>query len=297
MTDTWGIPGPAFAGIYLFLILTPIALAAIQLHRARAGKPVDAPLSRIAEVALLAGGPVRVVDTVIAQLLQREQLRMDSAGRLHRTTLEPADELGRAAAEFVRRHGSSPDGMRWGLRENSAVVALVDELTERGLMVDPRRVRQPWRVAALAYGVLLVLGIARLASSGNHPVGYLMGLLLATVVLLVLTCVRAAATPAPAPTRAGKSALAGARLNGTLVDGEVGEVALEGLEHHPTQHIRLAVTSVTPTKPARSRSGSGSGWIAAGGFYGGSSCGGGGGASCGGGGGGCGGGGGGGCGG
>ena len=64
MTDTWGIPGPAFAGGYLFLILIPIALTAIQLRRARAGKAVDAPLSRVTEVALLAGGPIRVVEPI-----------------------------------------------------------------------------------------------------------------------------------------------------------------------------------------------------------------------------------------
>jgi len=299
MTDTWGIPGPAFAGSYLILLLIPAAYAAVQAARARVGRQSTEPLRSLGEVAMLAGGPVRVTETVVADLLEREQLRFDSHGRLHRTSLrEPADELGKTAVAYVRPNGSSLDTIRWDMRNCQPVKQLADGLTERGLLIDPREVRRPWKPAAIAYGALLLLGIARLISgaAAGHPVGFLIALLVLALVALVVCVVKAANGPVAKATKTGKATLGEVWRDQALIAGTAGSVALGGLRSHPDQAIRRAAGQATPARA--STHGSGSGWIAAGGFYGGSgsscsgstgggsSCGGGGGSSCGGGGGG-----------
>lgn len=291
MTDTWGIPGPAFAGIYLFLILVPAVLAAAGVARARVGRQSTERLRNLGEVAMLAGGPVRVTDTVVADLVEREQLRFDSLGRLHRTSLQqPADELGKTAVAYVRPNGSSLDSLRWDMRDAQPVKELLDGLIERGLLVDPREVRQPWKLATIAYGALLLLGVLRLISgaASGHPVGFLVALLVLVLVALVVSVVKAADGPVAKPTKAGKATLDEVWQQQDLIAGTPGSVALGGLSSHPDQAIRRAATPVK----VRSNN-SGSGWIAAGGFYGGSasSCSAGGGSSCGGGGSSCGGGG------
>ena len=296
MTDTWGIPGPAFAGIYLILLLIPAAYAAVQAGRAGTGTYLTEPLRRVDEVAMLAGGPDRVADTVIAGLLEREQLRIDSLGKLHRTSLHPSDTLGKTAVEFVRPAGSSPALVRSVLRDCAVVTALTAELTDRGLMVGPERVQRAWRLAAMAYGVLIALGIARLISGtiSGHPVGYLIALLLLTVVAVVVTGRKAAKEPPVRATTSGEAALEAARTSRTLVKGTIGAVALGGLANHPDKEIRQAAGREVPARPRTGRSRSNAGW-AMGGFYygggGGSSCSSGGGSSCGGGGSSCGGGG------
>lgn len=284
MTDTWGIPGPAFAGIYLFLLLIPMAYAGIAVARARVGTPAAEPLRRVEEAALLAGGPERVGDAVVAAMIAREQLRVDSFGRLHRTSSAPDDELGRVAVEFVRPKGSSPDAVRRGVSESPAVKALVSELTGRGLLVDPEDARRPWKATSVAYGVLIALGVVRLIAGAqtNHPVGFLVALLVLAVALGVFSLVWATRPVPVTPTRAGRASLEDAQV---LPEGPVGAVVLSGLDSHPDRAVREAIARATP--PRRSRA---NGWAAASGggmFFGGggSSCGGGG-ASCGGGGGG-----------
>jgi uncharacterized protein (TIGR04222 family) len=294
MTDTWGIPGPAFAGIYLFLILIPAVLAAVQVGRARVGRQPGQQLRSLGEVAMLAGGPVRVTDTVVADLVDREQLRFDSLGRLHRTSLhQPSDELGKAAVALVRPTGSSLDTIRWDMRDSEPVKQLRDGLVERGLLIDAREVRRPWKFAAIAYGALLLLGVVRLISgaSAGHPVGFLVALLVLVLIALVVSVVKAADGPVAKPTKAGKATLDEVWQQQDLIAGTPGSVALGGLSSHPDQAIRRAAGQATPARARANHSGSG--WIAGGGFFGGSasSCGGGGGASCGGGGSSCGGGG------
>lgn len=293
MTDTWGIPGPVFAGLYLGLLLVPAAIAAIQAGRLNTGTYFGEPLTRLEQVALLAGGPERVADTAIAGMLEREQVRLDSAGKLHRTSRHPADELGRVAIEFVRAKGSSPDSVRWGLRDSAGVTGLVDELTGRGLLVDQDKVRRAWALAAFGYGAVLALGFVRLVAGAatGHPVGLLIVELLLAVVGIIATATKAAHKPPLRPTAAGRAARDDA-LDKPILDSAAGTVAVGGLENHPDRDIRAAVNRATPAPQHRSRSrwGATAGGGAMG-FYGGSSCGGGGGSSCGGGGSSCGGGG------
>ncbi|WP_328458661.1 TIGR04222 domain-containing membrane protein [Amycolatopsis sp. NBC_00438] len=303
MTDTWGIPGPLFTGLYLGLLLIPLLYAVVRTSVLARGHAGGAPQS-VEELALLAGGPDRVGEVVVAGLLDQQLVRMDGTGRLHRVKGRPADELGRIAVDRVGKTGSSVDRVRTAVSQHRSVTLLAAGLVGRGLLADTRKLRLTWTTTSIAYWVLIALGIARLVAgaSTGHAVGYLLGLLVLNVVAVVAVTVRAANAPEAKATVAGRTAVEEARRAGTLLSGATGAVASGGLAAHPDQDVRAAVTQAAHAaaktydrRAARSRWTSAGGGAAVG-YYGGSSCGGGG-SSCGGGGGGssCGGGGGGGC--
>jgi uncharacterized protein (TIGR04222 family) len=287
MNDTWGIPGPVFAAIYLGLVLFPAVTAVIATLRALAGRR-GSP-TRLEQVAILAGGPQRVADTVIATLMERDRLRLDSAGRLHVTSRHAAGELGDAAIALIGSSSATPDRIRVNLESHPAVESLVTELTGAGLLVDARRLRRAWTFAAVAYAAVVALGIARLVAgiAAAHPVGYLVALLFLAVVAGGGATAAAAHRFPVRPTKAGRAALATAREDGNLVRGTTGAVAVGGLPNHPDQAVRRAVSTPVSTRPGRRAGRTSAGmaaiWMA--GSSGGASCGGGG-ASCGGGGGG-----------
>jgi uncharacterized protein (TIGR04222 family) len=296
MTDTWGIPGPLFAGLYLGLLLIPLICAAVRTVALARGHDGGAP-DRAEELALLTGGRSRVGEVVVARLLERKVIRMDGTGRLHRIAGSAPDELGRTALVRIGKTGASVDRVRTAVWEHPSVAELEAALVARGLLTDARKLRLTWVFTALAYGVLLVVGLARLiaGSAAGHSVAYLIGLLVLNVVVGAVATIRAANAPAVKATAAGRAAAEEARRTGTLVAGPAGAVASGGLGGHPDKDVRLAVSRATQASTARYHRSARTRWANAGGgaavgFYGGSSCSGGG-SSCGGGGGGCGGGG------
>ncbi|WP_370961301.1 TIGR04222 domain-containing membrane protein [Amycolatopsis sp. cg9] len=301
MTDTWGIPGPVFAGLYLALLLLTALAAGVRgalLARGRAG---GAP-ERAEELALLTGGRERLGELVVARLLERQAVRMDGTGRLHRVRGSAPDDLGRAALARIGKTGTTVDRVRAEVRAHPSATGLEAGLTARGLLTDVRKLRLTWVFAAVAYWALFVFGVVRLiaGSATGHPVGFLLGLLAPNVVAAVFTTVRAAKKREVKATAAGRAAAEEARRTATLTAGPAGAVASGGFGEHPDKDVRLAVSRATQQSTARAYRRSRTRWASAGGgaavgYYGGSSCGGGGGSSCGGGGGGCGGGGGGGC--
>ncbi|MFJ7216810.1 TIGR04222 domain-containing membrane protein [Amycolatopsis sp. NPDC098790] len=299
MTDTWGIPGPAFAGLYLGLLLLPALSAAIRLALLRQGRRGGVP-ERAEELALLTGGRLRAGEFVVTRLLDQQAVRLDGTGRLSRVKGSAADDLGRAALLKIGKHGSTIDRVRATVADHPAMRELETALTGRGLLADARKVRSAWVAAAVAYWLLVVLGVVRLiaGSSTGHPVGYLLGLLAAGVVVAIVVTVKARNEPPVKATAAGRAAAEEARRAGTLVAGPAGAVAAGGFDEHPEKDVRLAAGRATQraaTRPRRRTRFAGAGGGAAVGYYGGSSCGGGS-SSCGGGGGSsCGGGGGGGC--
>ncbi|MFD9960924.1 TIGR04222 domain-containing membrane protein [Amycolatopsis sp. NPDC058986] len=298
MTDTWGIPGPAFLALYLGLALIPLAVNQLRLFRLRTGPRTTAPLTNGYQVAALAGGTERVADTVLAAMLEREQVRIDSVGRLYITPARPADALGLAAATAIgSRAPTQPSSLREVLAADPAMAALLGELSGAGLFVDEAKRHRAWLETAAAYVPLLVFGLVRLAAGGTRgkPMVVLAILIVAVTGLAVAAVL--ASTPKPARvTSAGDRALDATRADRSLLHGAAADVALYGLSAYPDREIRKVLVS------ARGSGDHGPGWAVRvgrssrgiGSSYGGaSSCGvcscGGGGSSCGGGGGGCGG--------
>ncbi|MEQ0557630.1 TIGR04222 domain-containing membrane protein [Amycolatopsis sp. NEAU-NG30] len=292
MTDTWGIPGPVFAGLYLGFLLLTAALAVLRAKRLARGTSGGAPESP-EELALLTGGRDRLGEFVAARLLDRQNVRIDSGGRLHPAGGTAPDELGRAALVRVGRTGASVDGVRAEVRQHPAVTALEDGLVARGLLTDVRALRLTWVFAATAYWALAVVGVLRLVAgtATGHPVGYLILLLVLNTVAAIAATVGAANRPPVRTTAAGRAAAAEARRSRMLTAGPAGAVASGGFVAHPDKDVRLAVgraqTRAAAQVSRRPRPGwAGSGGAAFGGFTGGGSSCGGGGSSCGGGGGG-----------
>ena len=300
MTDTWGIPGPLFAGLYLGLLLLPAVYAAVRTRLLLRGRAGGAP-ERAEELALLTGGRTRAGEFVVARLLERQTIRMDGTGRVHRVRGSAPDDLGRAALARIGKTGTVVESVRREVRHHPALADLENGLIARGLLVDARKVRLTWVFTAVAYWALVVFGVVRLiaGSSTGHPIGFLLGLLLLGLVAAIFVTTRAANAPEVKATTAGRAAAREAERAGVLTSGSAGAVAAGGFDSHPDKDVRLAVSRSTVVSATRSSRRRGR-WAAAGGggfigYSGGSSCSGGGGSSCGGGGGGCGGGGGGGC--
>ncbi|MGW3961225.1 TIGR04222 domain-containing membrane protein [Amycolatopsis sp. NPDC005003] len=299
MTDTWGVPGPVFAGFYGGLLLLTALAALVRRALLARGHAGGSP-ARGEELALLTGGRARAAEFVVARLLDQQAVRLDGTGRLSRVKGSAADDLGRAALLKIGKNGASIDRVRATVAGHPAMRALEAGLTGRGLLTDARKVRSTWVLAAVAYWLLVVLGIVRLiaGASTGHPVGYLLGLLAAGVAAAVVVTVRARKAPPVKATAAGRAAAEEAHRAGTLVAGPAGAVAAGGFDGHPEKDVRLAVSRAAQQSAARTHrrarfAGAGGGTAV--GYWGGSSCGGGSSSSCGGGGGGCGGGGGGGC--
>jgi uncharacterized protein (TIGR04222 family) len=296
MTDTWGIPGPVFAGLYLGLLLLAALFAVVRTSLLVRGRATGAP-ERTEEVALLTGGRTRVGEVVVARLLERQAIRIDGTGRLHRVSGSAPDDLGRAALVRIAKTGTSVDRVRSEVWNHPSVTELETGLIARGLLTDVKKLRLTWAFTAVAYWALCVLGVVRMiaGSAAGHPTGFLLGLLVLGTVAAILTTARAAKAPQVKATAAGRAAAEEAHRAGTLVAGPAGAVASGGLGDHPEKDVRLAVSRATQQSTAGYRRATRSRWASAGGgaavgYYGGSSCSGGG-SSCGGGSGGCGGGG------
>ncbi|WP_410669187.1 TIGR04222 domain-containing membrane protein [Amycolatopsis sp. cmx-4-68] len=293
MTDTWGIPGPVFSGLYLGLLLAVGLYGLVRARRLLHGDAGGAP-ERPEEFALLVGGRHRLGEFVVARLLEQQFVRLDSTGKLHRVRDTAADDLGRAAIACLGKTGNSVTRVADEVGQHSSVTELEAGLTARGLLTDVRAVRALWVTTAVASWALVVLGVVRLiaGSATGHPVGYLVLLLILNFVVAVVTSVGAANRPRVKITAAGRAAAEKARRAGTLTAGPTGAVAAQGLDGHPDKEIRLAVGRAVRQAAAQVYRRPRGGWASAGGgaavgYYGG----GGGGSSCGGGGGGCGGGG------
>jgi uncharacterized protein (TIGR04222 family) len=297
MTDTWGIPGPVFAGLYLGLLLLTALFAVVRAALPARGGAGGAP-ERAEELAMLTGGRTRVGEVVVARLLERQIVRMDGAGRLHRVRGTAPDDLGQAALSRIGKTGTSVDRVAAEVWLHPSVTDLETGLVARGLLTDVRKLRLTSVLTAVTYWALAVVGVVRLiaGSATGHPVGFLVGLLVLNAVAAVLATVRAAKAPQVKATVAGRAAAEEARRAGALVAGPAGAVASDGLGGHPDKDVRLAVSRATQQstvrypRPARSRWANAGGGAAVG-YYGSSSCSGGGSSCGGGGGGGCGGGG------
>ncbi len=217
-------------GIYVVLLLVPGALALLSRRRLRRGRPGS--VTGLDEVALLAGGPDRVGDVLLARMLAREHVRLESLGRLSGTSRRPGDELGRAVASSA----SSVSHARRIVARHPEVRALVAELARRGLLLDPRR---PWVVPFLGYAVLTGLGAGYVARGAGLPEA----MLLAASAVAALACGTLAVRRRPLrPTDAGLVALGAAEVHGPL-----GAVALGGLAAHPDATVAAVGETARPS--------------------------------------------------
>jgi hypothetical protein len=91
------------------------------------------------EVAYLAGGHDRLVDTAVAALLHDGRLRVRPTGELHAVDLHRSHPVEAAVLDAVGIRGRSLTTLRWRLTEDHRIRAVADRLAREGLMTRPRR--------------------------------------------------------------------------------------------------------------------------------------------------------------
>jgi uncharacterized protein (TIGR04222 family) len=198
--DTWGISGPRFLLIYVALLAVTVAGVVLARRRALAapdGAAVPARLDRY-EAAYLNGGCDLAATTAVSSLLRAGQLapspRRRSRRRLVAGTAPPA---GAHPVEWATYQlvAARPDQPHWALGaelcREPAMAAVRERLRQGGLTAtDEQRAR--YRAAGLWFLPVAVLGVARVAAgtANGRPVGFLVVLLVVTVVLAVALCLR-----------------------------------------------------------------------------------------------------------
>ncbi len=194
LTDLLDLPGPQFLGAYAVLFGVALVLLFV-IRRAMRGAGDEpsagaADLSSL-ETAYLCGGPNRVIDAAVLRLVHREVVALDAAeGHLTRRAKEPpANAHPVEQAIFNATEGEG--GMELpGVRERATPAAqqLRGRLESLGLVV-PQSKMALIRMAAAAPGLLVVLlGLTKmfLGMSRDRPVGFLVMMLIGSVVVLVI---------------------------------------------------------------------------------------------------------------
>ncbi|WP_433800510.1 TIGR04222 domain-containing membrane protein [Actinomycetospora sp. CA-084318] len=221
MAATWGITGPAFLGLWLLLAVVTLVLP--HLARATAGRrppgrDPDLTLTP-AQLGVLAGGDDRAAAASIAGLLESGRLRADDSRRLCTVVgpVRPEDDPQLSDLDVrVLRDATTP-------RAASALVATVrhapeigelgEQLVARGLLHDPAAIRRRVRRAWIPFGLVVVLGIARLAAGLGRgaSVGFLVALLVVVGVVALVTRPRSLRVLTPRGRATLDAARAGAR--------------------------------------------------------------------------------------
>jgi uncharacterized protein (TIGR04222 family) len=295
MGNPWGISGPAFVWVYAALLAIPFLFRALWYATAGhsgAGSAITRPLS-VYHLAYLAGGPYRTVQTVIAAMVERGQLRVSSDKRLKTTGSVPSDPLERAVGNAVNSSfASTTTTVQLKVRSSAELGALAAELESLELVVPRNRIKAVERTVLWAYFVVLAVGVARWVTGAalNRPVGLLSAGLVLAFVFLLAAFSFLKRDPRSIPTSVGKRVLDQARREsspssrgqrrapeysglplGAVLVGAAGAVALGGLAMHPDEALGAALM---PT--GMGGGGSSSGGDSGSGCSSGSSCGGGG---------------------
>ncbi|NIH88218.1 TIGR04222 domain-containing membrane protein [Amycolatopsis granulosa] len=248
----WGLPLPAFLVIYVGLVLLPIVVRLVgpRLLEGRAGAPHRTPGP--AELGFLAGGPMRATDAALADLVERQQVRVSYAGRLTTTgDRPPADELGAAvwASVHHERGAATLHTVRAALRDGIVLDVARDRLAEAGLLVEQGPLKNIRRLAAV-----LMVAVAIVAFT-SFPSG---GFVLALAPAAILWAVTGRPGARPPRTRTGDEVVRSA--SGTSA---AHAVALGGLTRYPDRDIAAALSAAPAPRPQKSRgwaSSSGSSW-------------------------------------
>lgn len=146
-------------------LVTAISLLAVTgLWAAVADRRLKHPKNRqrtpqnglpLLEVAYLAGGPVRVADTVLARMEQEGRLIVPSFGQAtltDRTSHDPVEaDLIRVVGPSGRAH---PATLRRAVLTSRQLGRIDQRLTDRGLLHEPRRLRTSRRAHRLLIGAL-----------------------------------------------------------------------------------------------------------------------------------------------
>ncbi|SER31448.1 TIGR04222 domain-containing protein [Lentzea xinjiangensis] len=164
MQRPWGLSGPEFLQLYWIGLALAVLVAIVVRVRARAGHSAQPVRSLdMDELAFLAGGPRRVVETSIARLLTAGELRTSRRGTVQVTsTAHSPNPVDRAViADGQRYTNRTVSLMIPALAADEAVTAIGRRLEDMGLVVNPDVAKSALRKGSLALWVLLAIGVSR----------------------------------------------------------------------------------------------------------------------------------------
>ncbi|MET9627058.1 TIGR04222 domain-containing membrane protein [Lentzea sp. NPDC006480] len=251
MQKPWGLSGPEFLQLYWIGLALAVLVAIVVRVRVRAGHSSQPVRSLdMDELAYLAGGPRRVVETAIARLLTAGELRTSRRGTVQVTsTTNSLNKVDRAVITDSQRYTNrTVNLMIPAVSKDDAVTEIGRRLEEMGLVVHPDVAKSALRKGSIALWVLFAVGVVRLVNglAIGAPVGYLVLLLLLTgAVIFVLT-----RRGKNLRTSKGNSVLSAARTSSSsrmatsddaLYAGAAGLVLFGGLAVYPDLAVRSSL--------------------------------------------------------
>jgi uncharacterized protein (TIGR04222 family) len=206
------------------------------------------------ELAYLAGGPTRVVETAIARLLTAGELRTSRRGTVQATsTTNSLNAVDRAVITDSQRYTNRTVSlMVSAVAKDDAVTAIGRRLEEIGLVVHPDVAKSALRKGSILLWVLLAVGVVRLVNglAIGAPVGFLALQLLLTGALIFLLTRRGKHVR----TSKGNSVLSAARTSSSsrmatsddaLYAGAAGLVLFGGLAVYPDLAVRSSLLAAS----------------------------------------------------
>ena len=210
--NPFDISGPDFLRLYAVLLAVLVVVAGIVRHSLRTPADDPGPLQLDPyQTAFLAGGYQAAAEAAMVALTARGVLNLDPGWRLQAVTVQPMLQHPVEQAIFAAAAASSPDAPQWGparrrtrrgsearqqavpgatvrTLEAAARPALAEverELRRMGLYMGPAQISNVRAVPTLIVLAAGVLGGVRLARGMilGRPVGYLIGLLIVTIIL------------------------------------------------------------------------------------------------------------------
>ena len=257
MQRPWGLSGPEFLQLYWIGLALAVLVAIIVRVRVRAGHSTTPVRSLdMDELAYLAGGPRRVVETAIARLLTSGELRTSRRGTVQVTsTTNSLNAVDRAVITDSQRYTNRTINLMIpAVSGDGAVTAIGRRLEEMGLVVHPDIAKSALRKGSIALWVLLVIGVARWVNglAIGAPVGWLVLQLVITGALIWLLTRRGKHVR----TGKGNRVLDEARTTSTaraatpdeaLYAGAAGLVLFGGLAVYPDLAVRSSLLASSGT--------------------------------------------------
>ncbi|MET9231857.1 TIGR04222 domain-containing membrane protein [Lentzea sp. NPDC003310] len=229
MPEHWGLTGPEFLQLYWVGLALAVLVAIAVRVRVRAGHSSQPVRSLdMDELAYLAGGPRRVVETSLARLLTAGELRTSRRGTVQVTSAtQSLNAVDRAVVTDGQRYTNrTVNLMIPAVAKDDVVTAIGRRLEDMGLVVNPETAKSAVRKGSIALWVLLAVGVARWINgiAVGAPVGWLTVQLVVTGLLILLLTRR----PQHVRTSKGTSVLNVARDRNTKPPGSVDEVMYAG---------------------------------------------------------------------
>ena len=254
MQRPWGLSGPEFLQLYWIGLALAVLVAIVVRVRVRAGHSTQPVRSLdMDELAYLAGGPRRVVETAIARLLTAGELRTSRRGTVQVTsTTKSLNQVDRAVITDCQRYTNrTVNLMIPAVAADGVVTAIGQRLQDMGLVVDPAVAKSALRKGSIALWVLLVIGFARWINglAIGASIGWLtLQLVLAGVLIVLLTrrgkhvrTGKGNRVLAEARTTSSSNIRAQGSLEDTMYAGAAGAVLFGGLVVYPDLAVRTSL--------------------------------------------------------